>query len=342
MRARAAHGRFWCPPSGSNHGVAMPLTVTQPEVDVARALYEDLAATLGHVIRGQHGAIRKLLAAFAAGGHVLIEDVPGTGKTTLAKALARALDAEFRRIQFTPDLLPADVVGVSVYNQREQRFEFHRGPVFADVLLADEINRASPRTQSALLEAMAEGQVSVDGVRHPLGRGFFVIATQNPIESQGTYPLPEAQMDRFAMRFGLGYVGPEEEVGILSDQRLGHPLDAMTARLDGEQCAALRGAVGEVRVVDAIKRYIVDLCAATRVAEGVRIGASPRASLAIMRCAQALAAFDGQDFVSPDQVQEIAVPVIAHRLVMDPQARFDGLSAEHVVCAVLDQVPVPV
>jgi len=313
----------------------------QPAELDAAALYRRVAGELGRVIRGQEAAIRKLLAVFAAGGHVLIEDVPGTGKTTLAKALARCVDAEFRRIQFTPDLLPTDVVGVSIYHPREQRFEFHRGPVFTQVLLADEINRASPRTQSALLEAMAEGQVSVDGVRRALDPLFFVIATQNPIEFQGTYPLPEAQMDRFAMRFGLGYVSPEEEVSILSDQSERHPLEALRPCVSREQLLGLRAAVRAVALSEELKRYVVDLIAATRGAEGVRIGASPRASLALMGAAKALAAFDGLDFVLPEHIQEVAVATIAHRLILDPQARLGGLGAEQVVERLLERVPVP-
>ena len=292
-------------------------------------------------MRGQTEAIRKLLAAFAAGGHVLLEDVPGTGKTTLAKTLACSIDADFQRIQFTPDLLPADILGVSLFNQREQAFEFHEGPVFTNILLADEINRASPRTQSALLEAMGEGQVSLDSQRRPLDSLFFVIATQNPIEFQGTYPLPEAQMDRFALRFSLGYVAASEEVQILSDQSIRHPLDSLEAVSNHADIERLRDGVRAIAFADELKRYVVDLVVATRQADGVLIGASPRASLAVMKCAQALALFDGEDFVTPERVQEIAAPVIAHRLVMDPQARYSGHDAAGVVAQVLDQVPVP-
>lgn len=305
-------------------------------------IYQKLLANIETVIQGQSSAIRKLLAAFFSDGHVLLEDVPGTGKTTLAKALAKSIDVEFQRIQFTPDLLPTDILGVSIFNQRDQDFEFHPGPIFSNILLADEINRASPRTQSALLEAMGERQVSIERSNYQLDDLFFVIATQNPVEYHGTYPLPEAQMDRFAMRFSLGYVSQDEEVSILSQQNSSHPLVSLEPCISKDDVIQLKQAVAKINVSDEVKHYMVELIRATRETEGILNGASPRASLSMMKAAQALALFDGLDYVSPDHVQEIAVPVISHRLMMNSQSRFSGNSSEQIIENILSTVPVPV
>lgn len=306
-----------------------------------REIYQRINNNIQKVMKGQSLAIRKLLAAFVSGGHVLLEDYPGTGKTTLAKALAFSIDASFKRIQFTPDLLPSDILGVSIFDQNERNFHFHEGPIFANIVLADEINRASPRTQSALLEAMAESQVSIDGNLRKLKDLFFVIATQNPVESRGTYPLPEAQMDRFALQFSLGYILPEDEVNLLSDQIDQNPIDTLKPCVSLAEIFTLKQQVKQIRISAEMKRYIVDLVNGTRTATDVQLGASPRASIALMKIAQALALFDGYEFVTPEQIQELAIPVIAHRLVLEPRSRFTGRTAPVIVEEVLKSVPVP-
>jgi len=311
------------------------------DADEAKRLFERIAASVEGVMRGHHAAVRKLLAAFAGGGHVLIEDTPGTGKTTLAKALAASIGAKFTRVQFTPDLLPSDILGVSVFNQRESLFEFRPGPVFTSILLADEVNRASPRTQSALLEVMAEGQASIEGRTHAMDPLFFVIATQNPVEFRGTYPLPEAQMDRFALCLSLGYVDAGTEVEVLTAQELEHPLTQARAVATREEVLALKARVRRVRIAEELKHYVVELVRRTRVAPQVLLGCGPRGSIALVQCAKALALLDGRDYVGPEQVQELAAPVLAHRMVLDPQARFSGASGASLVADILRATPVP-
>ncbi|WP_035608466.1 MoxR family ATPase [Haloferula sp. BvORR071] len=313
------------------------------DLNSARQTAQRLEEAVRTVVRGQDTALRNILACLAGGGHALVEDVPGTGKTTLAKAIAKSVDgAAFKRVQFTPDLLPGDILGVSIFDPRTQEFRFRPGPVFADILLADEINRASPRTQSALLEAMAERQATIDGERHDLDGLFFVIATQNPVEFRGTYPLPEAQMDRFMIQSRLGYVTPEEERAILSDQIDRHPVDLLQPVVTRDNLVGLLEATRRVRISDELRGYIVDIVSATRGRDDVQLAASPRASIALMKMAQALSLFEGRDFVVPETIQTVAADVIGHRLVIAPEAKLSGVTGRQVVTDILAQIPVPV
>jgi MoxR-like ATPase len=300
-----------------------------------------LESNLSSVIRGKTDAVRLLLTALLAGGHALLEDVPGTGKTTLAKSLARSIDGTFRRVQFTPDLLPADITGSSFYKPQDGSFEFREGPVFCNVLLADEINRTSPRTQSALLEVMSESQVTVDGKRRDLPAPFFVVATQNPAEYQGTYPLPEAQLDRFAVRISIGYPDAETELQVLFSQRDHHPFDDLAPVVTCAQVLAMQQRVKQVRVEASVADYIVRLVGALRGDPRLRLGVSPRGSLTLYRTSQANALLNGRDFVTPDDVRHMAIAVLTHRIVLDTKSKYGGQRTEQVVQEALDRIAVP-
>ncbi len=307
----------------------------------ARAVAERIINNIKRVMVGKDDAVRLGVIALMCRGHVLIEDVPGVGKTMLAKSLARSMTCSFSRIQFTPDLLPTDITGVSIFNQKTGEFEFRPGPIVSQIVLADEINRATPKTQSALLEAMEERQVTVEGITRPLPQPFMVIATQNPIEYEGTFPLPEAQLDRFLLRIHLGYPTFEQEVAIMDSQQLQHPFETLEAVATPEEVVALQEEVHKVYVDPLLKNYIVSLVEGTRKHRDVALGASPRASLALQRTAQALTLLHGRDYVLPDDVKDLAEPVIAHRLVVTAAARMQGVDGRRVVSQLTEEMAVP-
>jgi MoxR-like ATPase len=302
---------------------------------------QQVAANVERVIIGKREAVELTLIALLCRGHVLLEDVPGVGKTVLAKAIARSIGCNFKRIQFTPDLLPTDVTGVSIYNQKSQEFEFRPGPIMAQIVLADEINRATPKAQSALLESMEEGQITVDGTTHILPQPFIVLATQNPIEYEGTFPLPEAQLDRFLLRISLGYPAKQDELALLERQRIQHPLNEISQVVSIDDLQVLQQSIREVYVDDLIKEYIVGLVNATRYHDDIYLGASPRGSLALYRTSQAFAAMHGRDYVTPDDIKGLIAPVLGHRLIISPAARIRNVHADEILRGIMNQIPVP-
>ena len=326
-------------------GDRRPQAVTPPPaentVEDPKLVAERIIGNVERVIIGKTQETRFALITMMCQGHLLIEDVPGVGKTMLARALADSIGCTFRRIQFTPDLLPTDVTGVSVYNQQDGSFKFREGPIMAQIVLTDEVNRATPKTQSALLEAMEERQVTVDGVTHEVPRPFMVMATQNPIEYEGTFPLPEAQLDRFLMRIRLGYPGATDEVLIMDAQQTSHPIDSLQQVTSADEVVELQRAVSDIYIDPLVKQYIVSLVIATREHESAYLGASPRGSLALMRSTQAFAMLEGRDFVEPDDVKMLAYPTLGHRVIVSPSARVRSIDSAQIVDESIERVPVP-
>lgn len=310
-------------------------------LSIVAEVTERIAQSVGQVIIGKRNEVRLAVLGLLCRGHILIEDIPGVGKTMMARALAKAVGCSFSRVQFTPDMLPSDITGVSIYNQRTNEFEFRPGPIMAQIVLADEINRATPKAQAALLEAMEEKQVTVEGVTYQMQTPFMILATQNPIEYEGTFPLPEAQLDRFLIRIQMGYPAPTEEITILSSQQYQHPINNLQQVISVNDLVAAQQAVTEVYVADEVKQYIIDLVTATRRHSDVYLGSSPRGSLALFRAAQARAAMAGRDYVIPDDVKALAEVTLAHRIIMGPSARIKDITSRNVVQDLLQAVPVP-
>jgi MoxR-like ATPase len=338
QRSQRPHG----PGHGGHGGHTAPAEVEQPaDVQTVRLVGDRITANIDHVIDGKHDTVRLGVAVLLAEGHLLIEDVPGVGKTKFAKALARSIDCSVRRVQFTPDLLPSDVTGVSVYNAEERDFEFKPGPVFANIVVGDEINRASPKTQSALLECMEERQVTVDGDTYALESPFLVLATQNPIDMEGTYPLPEAQRDRFTARISMGYPDRRAEIQMLGEHAALDPLTSLAPVSDAREVRSLIAGVRTVHVAESVKAYAVDLAEATRTAAEVRLGASPRATLQLLRAAKSWAALDGREYVVPDDLQFMLVPVFAHRMLLTADAHVAGRNAQDILAQIARSVAIP-
>jgi MoxR-like ATPase len=305
-------------------------------------LTKKIIENVSKVIKGKNEKIEMITAVFLAEGHILLEDLPGTGKTMLSRAFAKTLNLDFKRIQFTPDLMPSDLTGLNIYNREKNDFELKKGPVFTDILLGDEINRATPRTQSALLEALAENQVSIDGTTHRLSDDFFIISTQNPIEYEGTFPLPEAQMDRFMVRMSIGYPETSEEINMLNSQQKSHPINSIGSVANDEEIDKSKDEIKDITVSEEVKNYIIRVINKTRNHKDIRVGASPRGSLALMKLSKSFATIKNRDFVIPDDIKEIAEYVLSHRIILNPEAKIKGVEQIEVIRRIIDEVQVVV